>query len=339
MTKNTINPETYLQLFAENLQVTSLADKSTPNDLSPEMKVFYVKSLLENARNVHYFAQFGQTQGLPKNGGKTVEWRKLDTFKPALTPLTEGVTPDGNKANFVAITATIDQFGSYTAVSDRLQMEAIDPIIAAFTEEAGAQAGDTLDLVYRNQLITGTNVIYAPKSDGSEVTARADITADCKLTPTVINRAVTQLKKMKAPKINGDYVCIIHPSVTFDLRESAGWIDAQKYANPENIYNGEIGKMHGVRFLEDPQQKVWKTTNGAVYACLFLGKDAYGIVDPEAESLDMIVKPLGSGGTTDPLNQRSTIGWKASTAAKILYEERMVRVECGSAFSGIDQAN
>jgi len=328
----------FLQLFAEpNTQTTGL--NAEHNDLSPEMKTFYRTSLLENARNANYFAQFGQKQGLPKNGGNQVEWRKFDTFKLATTPLTEGVTPDGNKLNMTKITKAIQQFGDYTTVSDLLELRAIDPVIASITEEHGAQAGDTIDIIIRNELVSGTNVIYAPKSDGTEITSRADITADCKLTPTVINRAFTQLKKMKAPTINGDYVAIVHPSVIFDLRESEGWLNAHEYAKPEEIFNGEVGKLHGVRFLETTNQKIWKTTNGAVYACLFLGKDAYGVIEPSAESMEVIVKSRGSAGTADPLDQRSTVGWKCSTAAQILYQERMVRVECGSSFSKVDEAN
>ena len=64
-----------------------------------------------------------------------------------------------------------------------------------------------------------------------------------------------------------------------------------------------------------------------VYSTLILGRDAYGVTEVNGGGLEMIVKPLGSGGTGDPLNQRSTMGWKATKVAKILTEEYMVRVE------------
>lgn len=319
-----------------NVNVTT--SKTEGNDLSPEMKVFYRTQLLQNARAEHYYAQFAQKQGLPKNSGNTVEWRKMDTFAKAMTPLTEGVTPAGNKANMIKIEGKIDQYGDFTAVSDRLSVEAVDPIVSMITEEHGAQAGDTLDALCRNEIVAGTNVLYAPNGD-TEVTSRADITKSCKMTPTLVDKAVTILKKARAPKINGYYVAIIHPSVAFDLRESEGWLEAHKYAKPEEIYNGEIGQLHGVRFVESPDAKIWKTTNGAVYATMFLGLNAYGLIDPDSEALEVIVKGLGSGGTNDPLNQRSTVGWKASTGTKILYQERMLRVESGSSFSDTDEEN
>lgn len=328
-----------LQLFADpNTQTTE--KNTTGNDLSPTMKTFYKTSLLENARNEHFFAQFGQKQPLPKGEGKKVEWRKFDTFEKALTPLTEGVTPDGRNVNMSKLEATIYQYGDYTTVSDRLELEAVDPIITAVTEEHGAQAGDTLDTLIRNVVVAGTNVIY-----GGGKTSRATLGASDKITPTLVDMAYTLLKKMKAPKINGDYVAIIHPSVSFDLRESSDWLDVHKYAQPEEIYNGEIGKLHGIRFLEDTEQKIWRGTadgcaaDTSVYAVTVFGKDAYGIVDPTAESLEVIVKQRGSAGTADPLDQRSTIGWKASTASKILYQERLVRLEVGSSYSAIDEAN
>lgn len=330
-----------LQMFAANsgveasnanVQTTGL--NTTGNDLSPTMKTFYKTNLLKNARSQHYFNQFGQKQPLPRNNGRKVEWRKFDTFSKAMTPLTEGVTPDGNTVNMTHIEAELHQYGDYTTVSDLLQLEAVDPVIAAVTEEHGAQAGDTLDTITRNELITGTNVIF-----GGGKTSRANLTASDILTPTLVNQAYTFLKKMKTPTINGKYISIIHPSVAYDLRQSNEWIEVHKYAATTQIFNGEIGELHGVRFIEDTEQKIWDNSGVAVYATMFFGKDAYGIVDPSAEALEVIVKQLGSSGTADPLNQRSTVGWKASHAAKILYQERIVRVESGSFYSDVDQEN
>lgn len=406
-----------LQLFA-NPNTNTTNDNTPGNDLSSTMKTFYKTSLLENARNEHFFNQFGQKQPLPKNNGKKVEWRKFDTFAKATTPLTEGVTPDGNTVNMTKIEKEINQYGDYTTISDRLELEAVDPVIVAVTEEHGAQAGDTLEVITRNEVISGTNVIFAGGND-----YRYELDANDKLTPTLVDQAFTFLKKMKAPTIGGKYIAIIHPSVAYDLRESSDWIDVHKYAQPDEIFNGEIGELHGVRFVEDTEQKIWKgagltadaanltvktnvsaattvpvkeaisadeataltgrtiligtvyatiasatagaagsaslttaaavtvsaddvvypgeagAANAAVYATTFFGKDAYGIIEPSAESLEVIVKQRGSAGTSDPLDQRSTVGWKASHAAKILYQERLVRVESGSYYSGTDSAN
>lgn len=344
-----------LQMFGENdhpnfanfanshVNVTTDNTKTTPeqrgNDLSPTMKEFYDTELLENARADLYFNQFGQKQALPKNHGNTVEWRRWETFAKAMNPLEEGVTPTGNKLSMVKINKEIEQFGDYSIISDRLELEALDNVILGATEEHGAQAGETLDCVTRNELLLGTNVMYA-NATASSNGGRSTMTAANILTPTLINKAATMLKKMHAPKIDGSYVAIIHPSVSEDLRESDKWIDVHKYAATEEIFNGEIGKLHGVRFVETTEQKIWKAgaSGAGVYATMVFGKDAWGVIEPTAESLEMIIKQVGQLGG-DPLNQRGSIGWKASHAAKILYEERLVRIESGSAYSGIDEAN
>ena len=413
-----------LQLFAEpNTQTTTTT--GVGNDLSPEMKTFYSKDLIEmlGANLVHL--QFGDPVSLPKHGGKTIEWRKWSKFNKALKPLTEGVTPDGTPIDVGTVTARINQFGEYTTVSDLLEMTAIDNVIVEITAKHGENARLTLDTVVRNKLCCGTNVLYADNTSGDtpeKVNARGQLTADCKLTPDMIARAVATLKKANAPKIDGSYVAIIHPSVSYDLQRNPEFIDVNKYSNAGVIFNGEIGKLYGVRFVESTEAAVFAgedivsglkaltvagaegnvitinetlsdaqaeemsnkvvvlttdnvvecvvvrnaegkklyldnapavaTTetkisayaggaNGcAVYATLFLGKGAYKVVKLDANNVEVIVKGRGSSGTSDPLNQRSTIGWKAlGFGAEIAIPEYIVRVESGSYFSGEDQSN
>lgn len=318
------------------------------NTLTPTMKTYYDTELLENARPELIHTQFGRKQPLPAHRGKTVEWRKWNTLEDA-GQLTEGVIPTGQKLGQSSMNVPISQFGTYVTVSDQLELHAVDDVILGATEELGASAGSTMDKIARNVLSQGTNVIYADKvaADGTvtEVTARESLDETARLTPTMVNKAVTMLKKMKAPKINGKYVAVIHPSVAYDLRQSEEWIDAHKYAKPEEIFTGEIGELHGVRFVETTEAKIVEVTSGsgdsqvkkAVYLSLFLGKDAYGEIDPDGAAMEMIIKDKSEAG--GPLDQFSTLGYKFSTAFKILYEDRMVRVESCSEYSDVDSAN
>ena len=340
MFNNTIIEIFDLQLFAgnPNTNVTTAADEG--NDLSPGMRKYYNKELLENAMEELYYNQFGKEADLPEGNGKIVQWREFDAFKPATTPLVEGVTPDGNKLNMTQVEAEIKQYGDYTTVSDMLDLTAVDDVILVCTEEHGAQAGLTRDTLTRNVLLTTLNKSYAPKADGTKVEVVGQITAECRLTATVVNRAVTKLKKAKAPKINGKYIAIIHPSVAEDLRESEGWIEAHKYAAVTELFNGEIGELHGVRFCESNNAPITKDGNGgcAVYHTMIFGKDAYGVVTLD-KAMEMIVKQRGSSGTADPLNQRGTVGWKGTHAAALLQPERLVDVISGSSYSDTDEAN
>ena len=324
--------------------------------MTASMKTFYDTELLENARPELIHTQFARKQALPVGRGKTVEWRKWNTLEDA-GALTEGVIPTGQKFGQSAVTQAITQYGTYVSVSDQLELHAIDDVILGAAEELGASAGTTQDKLVRNVAAAGTNVQYCDKvgTNGAHtaVTSRAGLDTTAKLTPDEVNKAVTTLKKMKAPKIDGKYVAIIHPSVAYDLRSSNAWVEAHKYADVTPLFSGEIGELHGVRFVETTEAKIFNNstcpvksaaggsgssaTYYSVYATLFLGKDAYKMIDPEGGNLEMIVK--GKDEIGGPLNQFSTVGYKAEMAAKLLYEDRMVRVESCSAYSGTDKAN
>ena len=310
-----------------DLQVFAQENTQTTGGLSAEMKTYYGMELLDTAKPQLVHNQFAATKPLPTGGGKTVEWRKFGSFDKALTPLTEGVTPDGSGISVSYITKELAQYGDYTTVSDMLDLTAIDDVVLEITDRHGANMGLTLDTVTRNEIQQGKQVLYAPAigADGSktEVTARGALTAACRLTSEMVAKAATQLKKMNAPTFDGKYVCILHPSVAFDLRQDEAWIAAHQYAAADNavIYPGEGG-----------------AEGCAVYGCLFVGKGAYGVVDLN-DGTEVIVKPRGSSGTADPLDQRSSVGWKGVHAAAILYDEYIVRVECGSSYSGQDKAN
>ena len=402
-----------------NYQMFADANTQTTGGLSAEMKTYYGMELLENAKPQLVHNQFAATKPLPVGGGKTVEWRKFGAFDKALTPLTEGVTPDGSGISVSYITKELAQYGDYTTVSDMLDLTAIDDVVLEITDRHGNNMGLTLDTVTRNEIQQGNQVIYAPVlGEGGKqtaVTSRVALTPECKMTSELVAKAATQLKKMNAPTFDGKYVCIIHPSVAFDLRQDEAWIAAHQYAAATELFSGEIGELHGVRFVETTEAKIFRgddlaknsrnlavkgavSNNAAVnfdggtvesgslvgryviiggkrykvvsntdssmtldkvitaaddaviypgeggaegcavYGCLFVGKGAYGVVDL-SEGTEVIVKPRGSSGTADPLDQRSSVGWKGIHAAAILYDEYMVRVECGSSYSGEDKAN
>ena len=330
-------------------------DFTDAKTLSPELKAFYDTELLENARTELFYAQFAKRQPLPKNHKGQVEWRKWNTFERA-AKLTEGVIPTGQKFGVTTVTGAVDQYGTYTAITDKLELRAYDDVILGATEEMGASAAETQEKLIRDALLLGTNVLYCDNinpttgaaASGSGVVAvpascaqmEASATAMSMLTPAMVNKAVTIMKKNRVPRINGRYYAVIHPSVAHDLRSCEGWIEAHKYAAPEELFNGEIGELHGVRFIEDVFAPVIKEEGDsiAVYASYFFGKDSFGIIDPEGGALEMIIHDKGEIG--GPLNQFSTIGYKFETnGATILYPERLLRVMSTSSFSAADEAN
>lgn len=388
------------------------------NTMDPQIKTWYNTEALENARSNHLFAQFAKKIPLPERHGLSVEMRKANTFAD-VPRLQEGVIPEGQKFGYSAVYATVHEYGTYTPLGRRLMTHAIDPVAQDAAEEMGAAGGDKQDKIARNVAISGSNVLYAQGTlSGNKFTpsSRQLVNSSCLISPTMINQAATWLKKHKAPKINGKYIGIIHPSVSYDLRQDAGWIDVHKYEATTEIFNGEIGELHGVRFVESDNAKVYKgaplasdsanlAVNGAassgatsvtfdggtvaahalkgrlvqfgvggpayevtdntattmtlasgtveqipdntviypgeggreniaVYGCIFLGKDAFGMIDVEKGNMELIVKtPEEAGG---PLNQFGTVGVYFETGGGVLYEERLLRLECASFYSNVD---
>ena len=363
--KNVILFALNLQLFAEagNLvnatgsYVNAYTGATTPfdsvNTMNGELKTFYDTELLENARVEMFYAQFAKKQTLPKNHGKTVEWRKWNTFAKA-EKLQEGVIPTGQKFGMSSKTGSIDQYGTYAAITDQLELHAYDDVILGATEEMGASAAETQETLIRDTLLINTNVLYCDNitiatgakasTPTSPAMMEASDTVMCLLTPDMVAKAVTKMKKDRVPTINGKYYAVVHPSVAYDLRKSKEWIESHKYAATSEIFNGEIGELHGCRFIENTFAPIlggddYKNKAGTMtYATYFFGKDAFGIIDPAGGALEMIVKDKSQVG--GPLNQFSTIGYKFETnGATMLYTERVLRVMSCSTFSGTDEEN
>lgn len=406
-----------LQMFADpNTNVT------TDTGMSVENKTFYDKELIRTAWPQLVHDQFAQKRPIPKNGGQSVEFRQFGDLPKALTPLTEGVTPNGKKLSATAKTATVSQYGDYVTISDKLDLTAIDPVALEAVDVIGKQMGLTLDTVTRNKLHQGLQVMYAPlrSSAGAEteVSSRSKLDKSAVLTVKLVQQARTELKAMNVPTFDdGCYVMIIHPYSAYDLKRDPEWRKPHEYADTRQLYNGEVGMVDGVRFVETSEAKIYcgedlasnsrtltvngavssagKTINfdggtvaanalagryvligdkrvkvvsnttsaltldtaitaednaviypgeggaggGAVFGNLIFGKNAYGVTEIEGGGAETIIKPKGSAGTADPLNQRSTVGWKAIKTAEILVDFYMMRMECGSTYSARARAN
>ena len=306
-----------LQLFADAHE--QLQNTTGSSGMSAEMKTFYERRLIDQALPALVHDQFGDSYPIPANNGKIIEFRKYDALPKATTPLT-----------------------------DMVQMTTIDNNVVQATSVLASQSGRTMDTIVRDILAGGTNVIYAPKvSDGVEtlVTSRAGLDATAQLTVDLIEQAVAQLKVQNADPVGsagGSYVCIIHPYTAYDLKKDPAWVEAHKYASPDEIFEGEIGKIGNVRFVETSEAKIWTGTGCpsglAVFGTLVLGAHAYATTELEGGGLQHIVKQLGYGD--DPLNQRASVGWKAVKTAERLSEQYMVRIEsCSARYSAKAKAN
>jgi N4-gp56 family major capsid protein len=307
-----------------------------------EVNNFYDRTLLYRAIPLFIHTKWAQIRDIPRKAGTTViKFRRYGNLTAATTALSEGITPAGSALSITDITATVLQYGDFITVTDVLDYSSQDPILMEAAEILGDQMGDTIDQLTRDILAAGTNKYFA----GSGHTLRVQVAAGEIITDALIKKVVRLLKNNKARRItkminattgynttpvNASYIGICHPNTSYDLKAITNFVPVEKYSSTMSVIEGEIGKYDEVRFVETANAKVF-TGEGAsaidVYATLISGSDAYGTTRISGEAVQNIVKPLGSGGTADPLNQRATSGWKATFVAKILNDAFLVRIE------------
>jgi N4-gp56 family major capsid protein len=353
-----------LQWFAEAGSVVNAMDAYTDayngtktpfvpgeTDLSTLNRTFADTALLDNARDQLIYTQLGKKLSLPANKGTSMELRRWKTLG-RIGKLTEGVIPSGKKMSQVAITITIAQYGDYVAISDMMENHAIDDAKLGALEELGASAGLTVDLLTRNVLLGGTQILFADainkttgafvETPATEAGLQTDLaTYNCNLTSNMLSKARTQIfKSAKSLKYSGnDYLAVVHPDTVEDLRRDDDWIEAHKYSAPEEIFSGEVGRLHGIRFLESNLAPVIKKEGQtyATYKTMIFAKDAFAVLDIEGGGMETIIKtPKEVGG---PLNQFGTVGVKFQFGARILYQERMLTIWHGSSYSATEDQN
>ena len=323
-----------LNLHAFGNVINATTSASSGNNLAPEIKTYYSDYLIDLAEAELVHDQFGQKRNIPCGNGKAIELRQFMPLAKTQDAPVEGVTPDGQALDTSSLTAKVKQYGGYVIITDLLDLTAIDNVKTEATQLIGSQAGRSLDTVTREILNGGTNVQYHE----AERAGRAALLETDTLTVKAIRAAVRTLKRQNARTIDGSYVGIIHPDVAYDLMSDPNWVEWQKYTSPDKMYNNEIGKTAGVRFVATTEAKKHKKTGRGssskfdVYSTLIIAANAYVTTNIEGGGLQLIVKQKGSAGTADPLDQRSTIGWKATKTAERLVEDYMVRIETACSY-------
>lgn len=323
-----------LNMFDDAFVVNKYGSTAEGNDFTPEKAKYYYRVFLKEHDGKLVHGQFGEKVTYPAHSGDVINIRGMTPYPVAKTPLQEGVTPTGNKMNFYQIEAAIHQYGAFTPITDYARFASRDDVVTKDAEALASQSGRTIDTIDREMLNGGKSVMYAPSvaSNGTvtEVTSRGSLTSLCKFSVDVILRAATYLEVQNAEPFEDGFVAIIHPNVKYDVMHDPNFISITQYKNPERIFRGEIGTIGNVRFVYTTNAMVF-TGAGAegidVYSTLVLGKEAYKTLEIEGQGMQTIIKPLGSGGTSDPLNQIATQGWKTTHGVVITGETSMVRVE------------
>lgn len=327
--------------------------------LDDTTQYFYNRTTLKRALPNLIHDKFGQQRPLKTMNTQKQTFRRYNALTINTTPLVEGVTPLGKSLAKTDVTATVQQFGDFVTVSDIATWTSRDAVLTEAAEVLGEQGGQSVDAVWRDVIVAGTNVFCATDSAGATGSTRTNTAG---LVNTVfLDKLIRQLKQQNAKfftkmiksgtgvgssPIRAAYWAITHPDVEFTLEGLTGFVARAAYPAAQDAMDPyEIGAYKNLRLCSTTQAKIFadgganvpgghKSTSSVksdVYATLAFGQDAYGIVPLTGHSMENIVKPIGSAGTDDPLNQRATSGWKAATTAVILNDAFMVRGETDAA--------
>lgn len=301
---------------------------TTSSALSAGMQTYYNRELLRTFEPNLVHLQFGDEHRMPPHSGLVMNMRKLIPLETNTKALSEGDPGESVMLAETEVTVQLQQYGEYARCTDKIDLTHLDMDIMRRTKLFGDAGARSIDAVVREELAKCANVIYA----GGKA-SRAELTAADKLTSRELRKAVKTLKKNHAQTFGGYYVAIVGPDTMYDLQEDEAFVKVSQYQDKENIYTGEVGRLFGVRLVETTEAKIFEGTgaDGAdVASVIVLGQYAYGVTSLKGAKPRVIVKPAGSAGTADPLDQISTVGWKMDGfGAKLLQPEYAVRIECG----------
>lgn len=300
----------------------------TTTTLSPEMIKHLDTTFLERSEALTLHLEGAKKKKLGQNMGTTTTFTKRSPLAPATDALTEGENPDSVGITSNQVTATLKGYGSWTKLSSLAYKTGIDRAAKETTEVMAQNASETIDAVVRNALHAGATVQFAGGKS-----ALTGITNDDILTVKEIKKAVRTLKKNNAIVYpDGYFLGKVGPDTSYNIMDDAAWVDAQKYTAREELYKGEIGKIHKVRFVEVSSNQKTESSTTTVYSNFIHGQEAFAAIDLSGEGLrKLIIKQPNRGDTSNPLNQFMTIGWKAEAfAAAVLDQKWIINIKTGA---------
>lgn len=295
----------------------------TTSTLSNNIDIYFHRKLLESAEMGLVIYKQGREIMHPKQNGVDSYILKYGNLSDSTDTLTEGVVPTESTIDTNRYTITVNQYGRYITLSDKLQMTAIDDVQENCVSRLSESAARTMDSVIRNALVADatTNTQYS----GSSNAADNDISsvADGSFVTQDIIKGVRLLKGVYAPTFaDGYYTLILHPYVAADIiadTAAGGFIEINKYVqgSSDKIMRGEIGKAYGAKILESPNiSSASNSSTVNVYRNLLLARDSFVVTKFDKNAVELIRKSAGSAGTADPLNQISTVGYKMHFGVK-----------------------
>lgn len=154
--------------------------------------------------------------------------------------------------------------------------------------------------------------------DTFRVVTSTGITSTNVITCSAVERAVALLKYFNAPSYDGKYyIGIISPFVQYDFMQDSAWVNAHHYAQDTALFDGEVGRWGGVRWVEDtdPWLEAAGTIgtyagNGTVHQTPIFGRHSYAGVGIEGVPDKLFIKKPGDQDTSNYINAYSMVAWR-----------------------------
>lgn len=301
-------------------------------DLTAEMSTYYEKVFLARAEYEYIFNQGAQMRTMPANEGKVVNFTRHTPLATATTALTEGTNPAEVALTASTVSAQLAEYGTTVKISRFLSLTSIDANNKEKIEVVGQNMGETLDELTRNELFTGATVQLA----GGK-TALTDVAISNTLSVDELRKAVRTLKKNKARRYQdrtAPWLGKLGPDTSFDLQGDSAFISADIYDNgATKMYNGELGKIHGVRLVESPNQYE-SVDAGASSADIFSnfvhGDQAFGCIDLVGDKPRLFIIPHTKIDSGNAAGRFSLVSWAASYVCKTLNANWLINIKTGA---------
>jgi len=300
---------------------------TSTSQIDPGVAIFYDRVLLTRAVPFLIHEKAAQTRNISRKSGNTIKFRRYNSLALATTPLTEGVTPDGSQLSKTDIQAVIKEYGDFVHITDWVDLTVEDSVLTEAAEILGEQMGQTRDALVRDVLAACATAIdfanTALSAPGNEAKLNAAIRTLVNNNAKYVTRLIKAGTGQGTVPVSAAFWAFSHSELLDDWQKVPGWVPVRKYARPDEAQESEWGSYEQIRVLLS-SQGVKTAGTPDTYKVPIVGKDAYAVTEIEGGAAKNIVKPFGSGGTTDPLNQRATSGWKMFFTARILNDAFMV---------------
>ena len=264
------------------------------------------------------------------HNGSGVQFTFYADMAQATSALTEGSDVTAVALTDSAVTVTLAEYGNAVITTAKVRGTSFLNVDADAANIVGYNMADSMDKIVSDVANGGSNVTHVGQ------TSRGAITASDNYSAAEGRKAVAQLRTRNAPGWdNGNYMAIIHPDVSYDLRGDTAVTDVIAYQirqDGQAVRNGSIGTWGGVEFIENPRAHI-QTGAGSggidVYDTVIAGRQALAKGFSRAPGFGEQPQ-IVYGPTTDYLRRFVSVGWYHLCGYSRFREACLQRVESAS---------